>query len=307
MKSTLLATAAAVGLLAVPQAAFASPPDRGFFEANIGFGWTDEDFSRPNASIFDDPTNYGAKTRWLFPLSDPVHFQTDVFFEQSDSVFNGKFAKQDSTLFGGTAHLIHPMEHGRIGAAGSLFSLDAFSPGFSYPTYRSSVEYGLAALEGQYFLEHWTFFGQGGWFGDIAGCDGVEGCVHNGVFFRGNAAYFFTPNASLSFDGNLFWGDDERIGSVSGGTAQLEGEYRLEDSRFAGFVNLKYAREDVDVFSGTAGEDNTTLSLGFRMYLDSFSLFDFSQRGPSMNTPNFHHELTTEGQLQYEAWWASGP
>ena len=71
MKSTLLATAAAVGLLALPNAAFASPPDRGFVEANVGFGWTDEDF-QDTWSPFDDPFSYGAKTRWLFPLSQPV-------------------------------------------------------------------------------------------------------------------------------------------------------------------------------------------------------------------------------------------
>jgi hypothetical protein len=304
MKSTLLATAAAVGLLAMPQAALAAPPDKGFVEASVGFGWTDEDFNRSNADVFDDPTNYGAKTRWLLPLSEPIHLQGDLFFEQSDSIFNGKFSKQDSTLFGGTAHIIHPMSHGRVGVAGSIYNLSATTP---FGDFQTDVDYGLVALEGQYFLDHITFFGQGGWFGDVSGCDGMEGCVHNGVFLRGNATYFFTPNASLGFDGNLFWGDDEHRGAVSGGTAAVEGEYRFTDSRFSGFVNLKYEREDVDVFLGTAGEDTTSVTFGFRMYLDTDSLIAFSQEGPSMNTPTFHHQLNLEGVLQGEAWEDGAP
>jgi hypothetical protein len=219
-----------------------------------------------------------------------------------DSVFNGKWSQDDSTLFGATAHIIHPMGHGRVGVAGSIFNLDAFSPGFSNGGH-ASVDYGLVALEGQYFLDHWTFFGQGGWFGDIMGCDGREGCVHNGVFFRANGSYFFTPNAALNFDGNLFWGDDERRGTVSGGTARLEGEYRFTDSCFSGFVGLKYEREDVDVFLGTAGQNTTTIDLGIRMYIDSMTLFDFSQNGSSMNTPTFHHALTTEGTIQEQAFF----
>ena len=300
MKSTLLATAAAVGLLALPQAALAAPPpDRGFVEGSVGFGWTNEDFNRPNPSEFDDPTNYGAKARWLLPLSQPIHLQGDVFFEQSDNIFNGKFAKQDSTLFGAAVHIIHPMEHGRVGVVGSLYDLDA--TGSFGKNGQASVNYGLAAFEGQYLLDHWTAFGQGGWFGDVSNCDGREGCVHNGVFLRGAATYFFTPNASLGFDGNLFWGDDEFRGAVSGGTAQLEGEYRFTDSCFSGFVDLKYEREDVDFANGTAGEDTTSLSFGIRMYVDSMTLQDFSQNGSSMNTPTFHHQLATEGPLQAEA------
>jgi len=303
MKSTLLATAAAVGLLAVPHAAFASPPDRGFVEANIGFGWTDEDSFDGNWRPFDDPFDFGAKTRWLFPLSERVHIQGDLFAERLNSVFHGGeggFPQEDSSLLGGTVHVIHPMDNGRVGVAGSLYSLDAVGP-FVGKGAHANVDYGLVALEGQYFLDRWTFFGQGGWFGDVAGCDGREGCVHDGVFFRANASYFFTPNSALTFDGNLLWGDDEVFGDVSGGTARLEGEYKFTDSCFSGFVGLSYEHEEVDVALGSAGEDTTTLDLGIRIYLDQSSLMDHSQKGPSMNTPTFHHMLTSEGTLQIQA------
>lgn len=300
MKSTLLATVSAVGLLALSQAALASPPDRGFVEANLGFGWTDSDhFFRGDP--FDDPFSFGAKTRWLFPLSEPIQVQGDLFAERLDNIFDsGVWGQEDSTTFGGTAHVIHPMQNGRVGIAGSLYSVDAFSP-FLGPGGHANVDYALVALEGQYNLDHWTFFGQGGWFGDIRGCDGREGCVHDGVFFRGNAMYFFAPNTSLAFDGKLFWADDELFGSVSGGTARLEGEYRFTDSMYSGFVAVEYEREDVDVGFGTAGQDTTSINAGLRIYFDSATVQEFVQKGSWMNTPTFHHELATEGTLQTQA------
>jgi hypothetical protein len=300
MKSTLLATAAAVGLLALPHAALASPPDRGFVEANIGFGWTEEDF-QDNWPPFDDPFTYGAKTRWLFPLSQPVHFQADLFAEHIDNIFDTSESisgRDDSTLLGASAHLIHPMGHGRVGVAGSVFELEAFS--YDFYQGHTTANYGLVALEGQYFLDHWTLFGQGGWFGNL-NCSGSEGCVSDAVFFRANATYFFSPNTAINFDGQLFWGDDAARGEVSGGSAQVEGEHRFTDSGFAGFVNLNYEREEVDVYGSEAGEDTVTLNLGIRLYLDTGSLIDFSREGASMNTPTFHHALSSEGTLQLDA------
>lgn len=309
MKSTLLATAAAVGLLAAPHAAFAAAPDRGFVEVSLAFGSSDDDNNSGN-TWFDDPFSYGARTQWLFPLSEPVHIQTDVFFEQSDDIFAGKAWRPgnstDSQLFGATAHIIHPMEHGRVAVAGSLFALDAHAPNFGPPSYNEGVDYGLVALGGQYFLDHMTLFAQGGWFGVVA-CDGSEGCVQNGVFFRAKGTYFFTPNSSLGFDGTIFWGDDEYAGDLHGGTAAVEGEYRFDDSRFSGFANVNYAREEADLGFGTGGRDTWTLNIGARLYLDSMSLIDFSQAGPSMNTPTFHHALAVEGALNTEATIGASP
>ena len=300
MKSTLLATAAAVGLLALPQSAFAAPPDMGMVQVNLGYGWTDDNIT--NWSPFDDPVSYGARTQWLFPLSEPVHLQADLFAERMNNVIDGgEFGSQDSTLYGGTVHVIHPMEHGRIGAAGSIYNVQSFGFEPFVGKGRESVDYGLVALEGQYFTSNWTLFGQGGWFNDISGCTGAEGCVHNAVFFRANATYFFTPNAALNVDGNIFFGDDEAIGTVNGGTARVEGEYKFTDSRFSAFVGLSYEEEEVDVFSASASENTTTVDVGIRMYLDQSTLFAFSQEGPSMNTPTFHHALATEGVLQLDA------
>jgi len=300
MKSTLFATTAALGLLALSQSALAAPPDMGMVQANIGYGWTDDNF---NGHLFDDPFDFGARTQWLFPLSAPIHLQGDLFVEQMDNVFPSYvWGKSDSTLFGGTAHVIRPMEHGRIGVAGSIFNVDVFASKLA-----KGVNYGLVALEGQYFSEHWTFFAQGGWFGDMTGCDGLEGCVHNGVFLRGNARHFIDPNTAVSFDGQLFWGDDEFFGTTSGGSARLEGEHKFADSRFSGFVGVSYEEQTVDVLGGSAQEETVTIDLGIRMYIDQLTLFDFSQVGPSMNTPTFHNALSTEGTLQAEATLLSLP
>ena len=305
MKSKLLATAAAVGLLVLPQAALASAPDMGMVEMNLGFGWTSDNIT--DWAPFDDPVTFGGKTRWLFPLSQSVQVQGDLFAEQIDSQFNGGEngleSHTDSTLFGGTAHVIHPMEHARVGVAGSIYNVDVFSPFRGKSSDYKGVNYGLVAVEGQYFTEHWTLFGQGGWFGDLTGCHGAEGCVHNGVFVRANATYFFSPNMTVNVDGNLFWGDDEARGTMSGGTARIEGEYKFADSPFSGFVGLTYEQETVDVFSDSASQDTTTIDFGVRMYLDQMTLFDFSPKGPSMNTPTFHHALTSEGVLEDDAFF----
>ncbi len=303
MKSTLLATASIAGLLALPLAALASAPDMGMVQLNIGQGWTNDNF--PGGGPFDDPISYGARTQWLFPLSQPVELQADLFAEGMNNIVHGGegFGERDSALYGGTAHVIHPMEHARVGVAGSIYTVDSWTP-FVGKHGHDSVRYGLVALEGQYFTDHWTLFGQGGWFGDINGCvgfEGPEGCVHNGVFVRAKPTYFFSSNMAVSVDGQLFWGDDEFLGTVQGGSVRAEGEYKFTDSPFSGFVGVKYEATTVDVFAAHASENTTTVDIGVRMLLDQKSIFDFSQTGPSMDTPTFHHELASEGILQLDA------
>jgi len=299
MKSTLLATAAALGLFALTQTALADPPNTGMVQVNLGAGWADGSVFGGSDPL-DDPVVYGARTQWLFPLSKPVQVQADLFVEQIDSVLDSNaWPKTDSTMFGATAHLIHPTEHGRLGLAGSIYDVEVFSPFFG--SGENGVEYGLVALEGQYFVEKWTLFAQGGWFGDMSSCDLFIGCVTDGAFLRASATYFFSPNTTLGFDGNLFWGDDEFFGTVRGGTARLEGEHKFESSRFSAFLGVAYEQEEVDVGAFSSDEETVTVDIGLRAYLDQMTLFDFSQEGPSMNTPTFHHALASEGILDFEA------
>jgi hypothetical protein len=230
-------------------------------QANLGFGWTDG--SNFGVDPFDDPFSYGARTQWLFDLSKPIQVQGDLFAEQIDNVLSDNFwPSTDSTMFGAAVHLIHPTDSGRLGVAGSIYSVDAFSPFFGGGD--NGATYALVALEGQLFTDHMTLMAQGGGFSDIAGCQGLGGCVQDGFFLRGNASYFFSPHTALTFDGNLFWGDDEFFGSVRGGTARLEGEHKFDSSRYSAFVGVSYEQEDVDVGPNSASEETVTLDLGLR-------------------------------------------
>ena len=296
MKSTLLATVA-LGALALSTPALASAPDTGMVQVNIGFGWTDDDINTGGGDIFDDPFNYGGRTQWLFPLSKPIAVQGDLFIDQMDNVFDSGFAPNtDSTLYGGALHLIHPMDDSRLGVAASLFNVDAFGPAFG--SGQKGVDYALVAFEAQFFTPQMTWFGQGGWFSDISGCDGLPGCITDGFFLRGSATYFLSKNTALSFDANVAFGDDEFLGNVESQAARLEAEHKFDSSSFAAFVGVSYEHEQVDTFFGSTDENTVTIDLGLRAYIDQLTLFDFSQDGPSMSTPNFHHALASEGALE---------
>jgi hypothetical protein len=299
MKSTLLATVA-LGALALPLTALASPPDSGMVQANIGFGWVDDNINVGPGDPFDDTFNYGGRTQWMFPLSKPITVQGDLFIDQMNSVLDSNFwPKTDSTLYGATAHLIHPMDSGRLGVAGSLFNVDVFSPAFG--SGQKGVDYALVALEGQLFTPNWTLMAQGGWFSDINGCTGVPGCMQDGYFLRGGATYFLSKNTDIAFDGSVYFADDEFTGTVEGETARIEAEHKFDNSSFSAFVGVSYDREQVDTFFASSEEDRVTLDLGFRAYIDQMTLFDFSQDGPSLNTPTFHHGIAAEGILDITA------
>jgi len=296
MKSTLLATVA-LGALALPLTAYASAPDTGMVQVNMGFGWVDDNVNTGGGDAFDDPFNYGGRTQWLFPLSKPIVVQGDLFIDQMNSVLdNNAWPQTDSTLFGATAHLIHPMENSRIGVAASLFNVDVFSPAFASGD--AGVDYALVALEWQFFTDQWTLLAQGGLFSDIDGCDALPGCMTDGFYLRAGATYFLSKNTDIAFDGNVFFADDEFFGNVEGQTARLEVEHKFDSSSFSAFAGISYEHEQVDTFFATADENTVTVDLGFRAYIDQMTLFDFSQDGPSLNTPTFHRAIASEGILE---------
>jgi len=301
MRSMLLATASVAGLLAASQTAVAAADNSGFGQLNLGHGWTSG--AKDGVDAFDDPTTYGGRAQVYLPLSDPVHFQGDVFAEHSNNITHGGefgWPTQDASSYGFAVHVIHPMQNARVGAVGSLITTDAFVPRGNG---KANFRYGLGALELQYLADNWSFMGQGGLFGALS-TDGVEGRIIDGVFIRGGVKYFFAANTSLSGEALLFWGDDSGRffpGHVSGGTVKVEGEHRFDGSPFSGFVSIGYESERGNAPFDSASQDTFSVNGGIRLYWGQTTLASENQTGAAFNTPDLAHVFYSEGVVQHNA------
>lgn len=291
MRLTLLSTASAVAVLACIGPAAAGGEFSGVGQLHIGVGDARTGFFPGKGSSIEDPLVYGAEGRGYWPLSPDVHFQADLFIQQTDDLF---LSDSDATEFGAAVHLLHPFEdRGRFGVAGSLWSnevLDLSGDGSSDTTYA------LAAIEGQFFGDRWTGTAQAGLFGDFS-CDGSDGdaclfSLEEGEFIRGKVRYFLHDNTVFNFEVVRMWGstDDELFGgkslSVDYVLWAFEAEHRFERSQFSAFVGLSHEETEVN-FLITADANVNTLMIGLRYYCDQPTLRTFDRTGAELQTPRF--------------------
>jgi hypothetical protein len=267
MRVTLLSSVSAIGLLALAGPAMADTTFTGVGQLYVGGGYTDGSFFVGKA--LDDPFTFGGNAKGYWPLSPDVHLQVDLFAEHSDDVTRNWGDEDDTTTFGAAAHLLHPFEsRARLGVAGSVWSSDVFVPA---DTGQKDADYGLLAVEGQFFGTDWTATGQAGIFSKFSCDDGGEGCplvVDDGSFVRGKIRYFLNDNTSLSVEAMQMWGslDDTYFGGKSLTTAsstwRLEGEHKLSDSPFAGSIALTHEHTSADVYlSGNADTTSVLFSV----------------------------------------------
>jgi hypothetical protein len=288
MKTTLYSTASVAALLVSAGTALADDTFTGVAQFSIGGGTAEADF----VDLLDDPFFYGGKAQGLWPLAPDFQFQADLFAKETEDLVK-VFADNDSTLFGGAAHLIYVFENrGRFGLAGSVWETDVFSLFSSSDT---DATYGLVALEAQFFGTDWTGTGQFGAFTNFDCGSGGASCfvLDNGTFLRGKLRYFLNDNTSLAVEVLRMWGnfDDDIFGgkSLTGDQTRwgFEAEHRFADSRFALFGNL--AQESCE--ASFLSSETTTAAIGVKFYWNQASLRTNDKTGAEFDTPTFGHAL----------------
>jgi hypothetical protein len=298
MKRHLLSTVCGAAALVTASPAIAGQQFSGVVQLNVGAG-TSENSLFSFYGELDDPLFVEGKAKGIWPLSDQIHFQADLFAEHTDNVV--KNADHESgTAYGAAIHLLHPFENrARFGVAASIWDNDTFFA----DNLRDSATYGLAAVEGQFFGDNWTVTGQAGIVNQLQCSTFCSGTLESGNYLRGKIRYFLHDNTSVSLATTQLWGtlnDDNDVfngKSVTSNYSQwmLEAEHRFADSPFSGTFAVSHERNEVDLFETSA--DTSAVWLGLRFYLDQPTLKAHDRSGAELDTPTFGNAIENEAAL----------
>ncbi len=300
MRFHLLSTVCGVALLAGASPASAGKDFSGVVQLNVGAGSTDTSLVSFYGEL-DDPLVIEGKAKGIWPLSDEIHLQADLFAQDTDNIIKDA-THESASAYGAAIHLLHPFENrARLGVAGSIWSNEHLIGG----DISDRATYGLAAVEGQFFGTDWTLTGQAGLFSQMQ-CDNIcGGTLEDGTYIRGKVRYFLHDNTSLSLATTQMWGslndDDGFFGgkSVTSNFSQwmLEGEHRFADSSFSGTFAVSHERTEVDLFETSA--DTNTVWLGLRFYYDQPTLRSHDRSGAELDTPTFGNSVESVASLFY--------
>ena len=308
MKAVLYSTASAVALIALSGAASAGSGFSGVVQLSIGRGSVESATffdGKGDSSPLDSPFAYAGEARGLWPLSNEIHIQADLFAEQADGIARNWGRTDEATAVGGAVHLLHPFENrARFGLAGAIWNNEILAP---VGNGQSDVTYGLIALEAQFFGADWTLMGQVGTFTSLSQSSGLtadcdEFCpeyLRDGTFLRAGAKYFLTDNTALNLETVQMWGGTDDV--FSGKSLRLDSEqwvvgaeHRFEGSSFSAFLDLSH--EKLETLLGLSTEV-TSVSLGVRFFLDQDSLKSNDRSGAELDTPRFGYSPEFTGVL----------
>lgn len=301
MKYNLLSSVCGAALLVAASPANAGQQFSGVVQLNVGAGTTDSSLFSSYGEL-DDPLFVEGKAKGIWPLSDQIHLQADIFAEHTDNVVRNA-DKESGSTYGAAIHLLHPFENrARFGVAASIWDNDIFFSGKSSLP-RDSATYGLVAVEGQFFGSDWTVTGQAGIMSQLQCGSFCGGTLDHGNYLRGKVRYFLHDNTSISLATTQLWGtlndDDGVFGgkSVTSNYSQwmLEAEHRFADSPFSGTFAVSHERNEVDLFETSA--DTSAVWLGLRFYLDQPTLKAHDRSGAELDTPTFGNAIENEAAL----------
>jgi hypothetical protein len=301
MRFYLLSSACGAALIAASSPAIASKEFSGVVQLDVGAGTTDTSFISSLISDLDDPLFVNGKAKGLWPLSEEIHLQADIFAEHTDNIVKDA-ADESASTFGAALHLLHPFENrARLGVVGSLWSNEVLIGTDA----SDDATYGLFAVEGQFFGTDWTITGQAGLFSQLQCGNSCGGTLEEGTYINGKIRYFLHDNTSLSLATTQMWGSLNDQDGVFGGKSvtsnfsqwMLEGEHRFADSPFSGTFAVSHEHTAVDLFETSA--DTNTVWLGLRFYYDQPTLKAHERSGAALETPTFGNSVESVASLFY--------
>jgi len=286
MKTYLLIGAALAALSGAP--ALAAPPQ---VSGNLGFYagglWTDFDLSTgtfyghdSNAFLFGGDAHVNA---WL---SRDTSIQLDAQGHGTTSIDQGGYSYYDwdghtGGIFGAHFSWRDPQSH--------LFGVFGGFSGQNNLGYDGSMTHGIVGVEGQYYCDNATIYGQVGYIPLMSDSDEYE---PKGIWFlRGVGRYFFTDNdrlqADLSYGGSELKGDydtDARYWNLS-----LAWQHRYSDSPFSTTIAYTGFWGSSDGYSGIIDNDaeEHAITASFNIHFGTGSLKQADREGETLDMPDF--------------------
>lgn len=265
----------------------APPPTMGQVDIGFTYWWDTFDYHydySPERYTYEYPSLTGS-ARVNMPYSDHVNVQVDLFGDaslDSSSGGEGSYGVGEGN-FGGGAHINYRDDTGLLGvfgAVGRVWDTDSY---YSAPAF-------MAGIEGQYYCDHWTFYGQAGYMD--SGGDYNYVFLQNAGFVRGQVSYYASPrlklNAGLAYmDGEIsYYNGDARAWAW-----QADVHYWFGKSvPVAAFLKYQGRRADVDYGGGYDGRlDTNELTAGFTWAFGgpAGDIQAADRDGASVETPNF--------------------
>lgn len=287
---SLILPCAWAGLIATPalSADVEMPPDDSLLMTGwIGFsvGFEDATFpSRDEGDVhFDEGTKLtgGAHGYWSIPVGEAVSLQFDGQGELYDRSSDDNNDPDSAYIFGGHLSWRDP-------AAGLLGVFGGVGQGMSSDMGDHDIDY-LAGIEGQLYLDSFTFYAQGGYADfkvDTDEPDG-EGFV-DGWFARGVGRYFFSEDflvqAEVSYGETSSFMDGEDNGEIWNWGALAR--TRLLDSSVPVYGTLEYRgahfwTEDQD----DDRADKHAVLIGLDIAFGVENLWENDRRGATLDMP----------------------
>ena len=260
------------------------PQASGYVEAYTGGSWLDDTISAnpfiftPGTSRFNGwPIGGAGRGNWWatndFSLQLDAQAEGTQYRIPSDFFipgFSGKFSTL-SYLVGGHANYRNS-QTGLIGAFGAIGDASGTVQNEASITNSSGVRHALGGIEGQYYFNALTLYGQAGYdsslnFGNAATISDVHAW-----FLRGTARYFFMPNLMLE------------------GTAQ----YSKGDISFTSFPGFSVADTGFDIWRASIKAEWKPATMPFSI----FGKYEFNQTTYAQNDTNFTpHERIAENRV----------
>ena len=143
----------------------------------------------------------------------------------------------------------------------------------------------VAGLEGQYYMDNITLYGQ---LGFIGGSNDDEDSLDEGIFVRGVGRFFLSPHQKLQAQIEYVAGEaDDDDMDILGWGVEYEHQFANwdQDGGMSGYIKYKGHNADSD------GEETTDhrIVVGIKLVLYSGSLLERDRSGASLSLPDFHH------------------
>jgi hypothetical protein len=303
--STMAAGAADLAVKAPAVQPALTPQVSGYIEVYTGGSWLEDTipvnpfFFTPGTTKFDGwPIGGAGRGNWWATKDFSV--QLDVQAEGTqykvppeflDPGFTGRFSTL-SYLVGGHANYRNS-QTGLIGVFGAIG--DASGNQNTGPIFGSStgVRHALGGLEGQYYWNALTLYGQVGYDASLdIGNNSFVDDVH-AWFVRGTARYFFMPNFMVEGTGQYSKGALGFSSSFNSDTgfdmwrASLKAEWRPDTMPFSIFGKYEYNQtnyaQNAINFSPSERVSENRVMAGIRLYLGQNTLLGNDRTGATLD------------------------
>jgi hypothetical protein len=304
-----------------PVAQPAVAPVSGYIEAYTGGAWTEDSVVNPG---FTNDFKYngwvlGGAGRGNWWAARNVSTQVDIQAEGTRyTVPSNRLAPGFAGTFSTVSYLVgghfnwRDSQTGLLGVFGGIGDTGGNTGTFGADN--SGVRHAVIGLEGQYYWNALTLYGQGGFdstmaMGNLAPFDNIHAW-----FVRGTGRYFIGPNLMIEGTGQYAKGAAEYTNFIAAGDVnydtwlwRFKAEWKPDAVPFSLFATYEGSRTNYanNVFFGTSNErvtDNRVMG-GLRLYLGQGTLLANDHTGATLDiidpfgTPTSPATLFPAGQV----------